>query len=611
MKTLTRWLLIVLIIIPLYGVYRNVLELVKCDQGLTIEYLAGESPGFFITAVEEGGNAESAGLQVGDKLISVEGQEPQAADQLWEDRLFGKTLDLTVEREGELLEFSILLEPPSPLKFLQDSALTVVATIFLLSGLIVYLSTTTGRIPAIFLLLCISAATALSPIPVELRLPSALNLIDRLYIPLSTAAGFLFGMFILLLSLHFPKQKRVIDKAPWLPATVIMFCLAGAIIFATFKYAHITQSPELSHLLLPIHSLNYPLGTILVLCAIFAFLHSHFTEENPAQRRRLRYLIWGTVLGVLPLLTYNIILLLSNFYALSHILRYSSAFIYPLILVPLSFGYAIVHRRVQDVTVVISRGLVYGLAIAPVIAVAVSIEWLLELYLVEWVGWGHNIILILSVTAIVALGFPPLRRAVEKFVELSVFREKFRLKRGLKELSRELPLFKNTDRMAQIFTTRLEKLYGAVNCYLYRVEGEVMRFIGKKEKPALPADGGLAVSLEVKPRAVYLPEEGEELEGHLTEEEAGRLKELEVELVVPLRIGDDNIAWIMLTGREDGRKYSPQEVDALHNFAEVIAPLLTHVLSEVRMWDEGDNLKRLTGEVASLRKLVEKRTKGR
>lgn len=127
MKVILRWLLVAILVIPIYGIYRNINKLNSSDGGLTVEYVTGETPGFYIARVQSGGAPDNVGLQVGDRLVLIEGQKPEASDQLWAEGLFGDTLDLTVERTGELREFHIPTAYPDPLAFLPEVASPIAA----------------------------------------------------------------------------------------------------------------------------------------------------------------------------------------------------------------------------------------------------------------------------------------------------------------------------------------------------------------------------------------------------------------------------------------------------------------------------------------------------
>jgi hypothetical protein len=578
MKIILRWLLIALLIIPAYGIYRNINKLGSSDGGLTVEYIAGDAPGFYITGVQSGGAADDAGVQAGDRLVLVEGQEIEGSDQLWSQGFWGDTLDITVERAGELQDFHISTAYSDPLALLSEVVAPFVAILLLAAGLIAFCLVTENTVATVFYLFCISFATSLSPLPLEFRLPGFLSLLESLYLPLPYAADIFTAMFLLLLALYFPRRKQWLERAAWLPAVVVMFCSAWAVLVATFGYMQVARSADLNYLHFPISFFDYPLKLLIMIAALVTLVHSYFTLQNPALRRRLTYIIWGSVLGIAPLEAVNIITLLNNYFDLSYLLNRHHLFLYPLVLVPFSFGYAVLRRKVWNLLSLLSRILVLALSIAIALAIVVAISWWLTNYLPEWAGWQYNLLVIIATALIFGAGFVPLLRALLYLEERYIRREEYQLGRRLSELAGELPNFRNADRFLRILTDRLEKSYRAVKCYLFYLRAEKILSSGRAKELYFPSDGGLVAWLKTEPGSINFREDGEELAERLTREELKVLSNLEIELLAPLAIGDELIGCLMLTSKENGESYTPSEAKELRIFASAIACQIGRVL---------------------------------
>ena len=96
------------------------------------------------------------------------------------------------------------------------------------------------------------------------------------------------------------------------------------------------------------------LGDYLVL-GILALAHSAFTLEDPGERRQAFHVLVGTILGTTPFVLLGVVLpsLFNNddyvFYG-----------IVPMILIPLTFAYAIVRFQMLNVRLVVSRTFLYA-----------------------------------------------------------------------------------------------------------------------------------------------------------------------------------------------------------------------------------------------------------
>ncbi len=69
-------------------------------------------PGLYIQSINQGGNAHLAGLQVGDRFVEFNGAEIETYDDLLAEMEIleaGQTVEAVVERDGELVIISILL----------------------------------------------------------------------------------------------------------------------------------------------------------------------------------------------------------------------------------------------------------------------------------------------------------------------------------------------------------------------------------------------------------------------------------------------------------------------------------------------------------------------
>ena len=99
-----------------YGYYRS-----RPMIGMTVQTVTqqqaqyyGMEAGITVTDVSKGGAADLAGVQVGDKILAINGQTAESAGQLnyvKERSQVGDTIVLTVERNGQKLDLELVLQP--------------------------------------------------------------------------------------------------------------------------------------------------------------------------------------------------------------------------------------------------------------------------------------------------------------------------------------------------------------------------------------------------------------------------------------------------------------------------------------------------------------------
>ncbi|MEO8071461.1 MAG: ATP-binding protein, partial [Acidobacteriota bacterium] len=153
-------------------------------------------------------------------------------------------------------------------------------------------------------------------------------------------------------------------------------------------------------------------------------------------RRQLRWIAWGTALGVGP-------------FALGYALPWAFGVnpplalqltAIPLGLVPLAFASAIVRYRLRDVEVIIKRGVAYTAFFAASVALYVAIRKSVGILFGDAQD-PHNWIIALLATTIVVLLTQPVREAVQNALDRVFYRDRYDYRRALVGFARDL----NTD----------------------------------------------------------------------------------------------------------------------------------------------------------------------
>jgi len=150
------------------------------------------------------------------------------------------------------------------------------------------------------------------------------------------------------------------------------------------------------------------LASFYILAAI-VFWVRYRAEEQPLQRQQLKWLSRGTVLTVIPFTTLYVIPFLFNAYMPSALTRVA---LLSLILLPLTFSWAIVRYRLMDVDLIFKRGASYTLATAALVGiyfgvVAISAEMVHTRF--QHLGeWG-----LVAAVIVTGLVFDPLKRVIQ------------------------------------------------------------------------------------------------------------------------------------------------------------------------------------------------------
>src|SRR5204862_6931013 len=143
-------------------------------------------------------------------------------------------------------------------------------------------------------------------------------------------------------------------------------------------------------------------------------------------RRQLRWLAWGTALGVGPF---------ALGYALPWALGVDPPFAFqltaiPLGLVPVTFASAIVRYRLRDVEVIVKRGLAYTAFLAAFVLLYLA---LLKLTVFAFGGEAdqHTWVIALLATIVVVLLAQPVKDAVQNSLDRVFYRDRYDYRRAL------------------------------------------------------------------------------------------------------------------------------------------------------------------------------------
>jgi serine phosphatase RsbU (regulator of sigma subunit) len=305
------------------------------------------------------------------------------------------------------------------------------------------------------------------------------------------------------------------------------------------------------------------MGDYLVL-GLLALLGSLLRSREGRERRQIATVFIGTVLGVTPFLVLGV--------ALPSVFRtdrYLLLGVIPLVLVPLTFGYAIVRFQFFDIRVIVRRSLLYTLTTAVVTGTyAVGIAAFNLIFRDASIGRSPYFPLLLAL-AIVAL-FDPLRRRLQVPVDRFFFREVYDARRAVEEISAEAAREFSLERLETMLTARLSEVMHLEWAALYRAEGD--EWVSSTANPPLPPAlaGSLAVVKEMAhhDRPVRLGT----LEPLKTLDPASRvalerLASAGARLLVPLRTREEMHALLVLGPKRSEEEFGGDDLQLVRTVA--------------------------------------------
>ncbi len=322
------------------------------ELGFDSRYLGAEH-GELVRRVQKGSLVANAGLSAGDRVVAIDGR-PIEGPFLLMDVLSGRhpgdVVRLTIERANVSGQFVIdaPLRAPPPLaqegwvaRYVGRNIFDTYPLGFLAVGLAVLFLRLDDPIAWLLALMFTGFIAILGAPNSFVGLPPAARgfamvyqaLFDNLVAPLFY---FFFAVF--------PTRSPVDRRVPWLKwiSLVVALFLSPPGVLA--------GHPGGRHVIL----LSFLYG--LIVLGFVSLIGNAFSAPTPEARRKIRVILWGTLVGVVPAM---LVLWLNDFFHF-HVPPWVFAVMVVLLwLFPLSFAYAVVKHRVLEIPVLLRRSARY------------------------------------------------------------------------------------------------------------------------------------------------------------------------------------------------------------------------------------------------------------
>ncbi len=413
------------------------------DDGVTwVDRTGGDGQNLVLALhVTPGSPGDNAGIRAGDVLLQVAGHA------------IAKTVDVpqALQQVGIWIKTEYILRRdnvPVPAQVMVGEGVLdrslyyqyAVGIAYLLIGLFVYYRRVGASRSVHFYVLCLT-----SFILSCFHFTGKLNAFDQAIYWGNVVAGVLAPTIFLHFCLVFPERPKWLER----PGLSAVFYLPGALLLTIYLLVakgilRVTASPVevnwfLDRVWLLFLSAFYLAGTL-----VLAMKTPH--AEDPLVGRQLKYLRNGALLGVVPF---------TLIYAVPYLFgalpgHYQKMAVLSMILMPLTWAYAILRYRLMDVDIIFQQGYVYTLATLVVLGIFYGL--IFSFARPEDLSPAAIVGLILFATFI----FQPIRDWLQEQLDRYFFyKDRYDYRRTLIEFARELGSETDLDEMLRSVADRL------------------------------------------------------------------------------------------------------------------------------------------------------------
>ena len=317
------------------------------------------------------------------------------------------------------------------------------------------------------------------------------------------------------------------------------------------------------------------LGDYLVM-GLVALAHSAFTLEDARERRQAFHVFVGTILGTGPFLLLGIVL--PSAFAIDDFVFYG---VVPMILIPLTFAYAIVRFQMLNVRVIVRRTFLYAATTAVLFGFYALAIWAAN-QLFASSRLSSSPLFTFGFFLVVIPVFEFARRKLQTPLDKLFFREKFDYQSALLEMSQAITGELDLGRIADYLTASVAAAMRLQKASIWlREAGGWLERRGRRDDRLSP---GAAVRRVL--RREGRPSGPEELSLHFADPESeefrARLEAEGFKLLVPLVYRERLMGVLALQGKLSGERFDRED----HSFLSTLGNQAALAIETALLHDE-------------------------
>ncbi len=509
--------------------------------------------------------AANAGLRTGDRVLAINDVPIHGpldvTKRLWRIGLWS-IAHYRIERSGKQFETQLVVQPAQRPASIENY-LSVVGVLYLFIGLFIFARRWNATRAVHFYIFCLVSFVLYS-----FQYTGKLTPFDWEIYWAAIVARLLQPALLLHFALVFP-ERRPVSKGHGVILAAI-YGVPGILllvrILVGLRELGFMPSVEARNTLDRL-DLAY-LGVYFLLAAL-VFVGSYRRASSGILRQQLKWVTGGAVAGIVPFLFFYIVPFFlgvvprpwMNFSTLS------------LVLIPLSFGYAIIRYRLMDVDIIFKRGLAYTAASGGVVAVYIAIVALIgALFHTAWPSGMMGGVIAIVVAAFL---FQPFRDWIQARLDRFFYRDRLDYRRTLIEFGRTLTSEVRLDPMLASVMDRISQALLVDRLAIF-IEDErhpgayrLARSVGVRYAGALDLS---FLDSEAKPFAQgILFYESARAAREASPAVRQTLEQLDLNYFIPCQVRDHAIAVLGLGKTVDGDFLSSEDVELLHTIAGYLA----------------------------------------
>ena len=532
------------------------------DDG--VSWIEGQS-GVVAWHVTPHSPAANAGIRSGDRVLAVNDlpihSSIDVTKRLWRVGLWS-IAHYEIERGGKQFEVQLVVQPADRPATIENY-LSVVGVLYLFIGLFIFARRWNAARAVHFYIFCLVSFVLYS-----FQYTGKLTAFDWEIYWAGIVARLLQPALLLHFAMVFPERRSAAKGRGAILAAV--YGVPGVLLLVrllvSLRELGFMPSIEARNAL---DRLDLACLGIYFLLAAMVFVLSYRRASSGILRQQLKWVTGGALAGIVPFLVFYVVP-----FFLGVVPRpWMNLSAISLVLIPLSFGYAIIRYRLMDVDIIFKRGLAYTAASGGVVAVYIAIVALIgALFHTAWPSGMMGGVFAIVVAAFL---FQPFRDWIQARLDRFFYRDRLDYRRTLIEFGRTLTSEVRLDPMLALVMDRISQALLVDRLAIF-VEDEsrpgtyrIARSVGVRYSGALDLS---FLDRAVNPFAQgILFFESARAARQASSSVRHTLEQIDLNYFIPCQIREHTVAVLGLGKTVDGDFLSSEDVELLRTIAGYLA----------------------------------------
>ncbi|MEO6939766.1 MAG: ATP-binding protein [Candidatus Kapaibacterium sp.] len=266
------------------------------------------------------------------------------------------------------------------------------------------------------------------------------------------AAYLLTPIFFVLFTFSFPRAQYARFRNVFIVGSLVVACiiLSNAVIQLYHLNSEHFTSVNMTDYLRSVNSIQLFFVLLFITGIVLLFI-SYRNVQSTQERKQLRWVFFGICIGVfgfILLWQLPLIFLDRTFIPEEAVLLLS-------VVAPICFAIAIIRYKAFDIDLLIKRTTLYAIVLGIVFALYVGIVGIITKLLFDVTGSSPLPSLIAALA--VAVIFEPLKRRIQRGIDMRFFRSEFDIRKAEREIAERVKAISDVKELAEYITTIVEK----------------------------------------------------------------------------------------------------------------------------------------------------------